>query len=219
MPDVDEYRISELPTTAGLSNSDLMEVSIVYPSATSGYLSVKVPLTQLADKLLGGIDYTTDLSTVSKKIFGAINEVKSNIDNLPKPIVLKGTLGTGGTISTLPVDGSADIGDMYIVSTAGTYDGHVCDLGDTFYCITKTDSANTWAYVPSGDDYIEVSGTLTAGSTSITLSDASITTTSTIDIYTDVFGIQPTNAVVATGSITLTFLAQASDITVKVRVS
>ena len=64
-----------------------------------------------------------------------------------------------------------------------------------------------------------VTGTLTAGSTSITLSDASITTTSTIDIYTSTFGIQPTNAVVATGSITLTFLAQASDITVKVRVS
>ena len=65
----------------------------------------------------------------------------------------------------------------------------------------------------------EVTGTLLTGATSITLSDASITTTSTIDIYTDVFGIQPTNAVVASGSITLTFLAQASDITVKVRVS
>ena len=66
---------------------------------------------------------------------------------------------------------------------------------------------------------VDITGTLTAGQTSITLSDASITTTSTIDIYTDVFGIQPTNAVVASGSITLTFLAQASDITVKVRVS
>ena len=67
--------------------------------------------------------------------------------------------------------------------------------------------------------YTEVTGTLLTGATSITLSDASITTTSTIDIYTDVFGIQPTNAVVASGSITLTFLAQASDISVKVRVS
>ena len=64
-----------------------------------------------------------------------------------------------------------------------------------------------------------VTGTLTAGSTSLTLSDASILTTSTIDIYVSTFGIQPTNAVVATGSITLTFLAQASDIVVKVRVS
>ena len=67
--------------------------------------------------------------------------------------------------------------------------------------------------------FTEVSGTLNTGSTSITLSDASITTTSTIDIYTDTFGIQPTNAVVSTGSITLTFLAQASNISVKVRVS
>lgn len=67
--------------------------------------------------------------------------------------------------------------------------------------------------------YTEVTGTLTAGQTSLTLSDASITTTSTIDINTDVFGIQPTNAVVVSGSITLTFLAQASDLSVKVRVS
>ena len=67
--------------------------------------------------------------------------------------------------------------------------------------------------------YVEVTGTLTAGSTSLTLSDASITTTSTIDIYTDVFGIQPVNAVVATGTITLSFLAQSADISVKVRVS
>lgn len=67
--------------------------------------------------------------------------------------------------------------------------------------------------------YTEVTGILLTGATSITLSDASITTTSTIDIYTDVFGIQPTNAVVASGSITLTFLAQSNDITVKVRVS
>ena len=73
--------------------------------------------------------------------------------------------------------------------------------------------------VASSTGYTEVSGTLTTGSTSLTLSDASITTTSTIDIYTDVFGIQPVNAVVATGTITLTFLAQASNISVKVRVS
>ena len=67
--------------------------------------------------------------------------------------------------------------------------------------------------------FTELTDTLTAGNTSITISDDVIEATSTIDIYADVFGIQPTNAVVATGSITLTFLTQASDITVKVRVS
>ena len=62
----------------------------------------------------------------------------------------------------------------------------------------------------------EVTGTLIAGNTSITLQDASITTTSTIDIYTDVFGISPESVSVATGEITITFEAQSSDMGVKV---
>lgn len=61
--------------------------------------------------------------------------------------------------------------------------------------------------------------TLTAGTTTVTFSDASITTDSTLDdIWTSVFGLFPTNAVFATGSLTLTFSAQASDIGVKVRI-
>lgn len=62
----------------------------------------------------------------------------------------------------------------------------------------------------------EVTGTLLAGNTSITLQDAAITTTSTIDIYTDVFGISPESVAVATGEITITFEAQAADLGVKV---
>lgn len=70
-----------------------------------------------------------------------------------------------------------------------------------------------------GNSYTDIIGTLTAGSTSITLQDASITTTSTVDFYTDAFGVNPTDAVISTGSITLTFEAQANDVSVKVRVS
>ena len=76
----------------------------------------------------------------------------NRVDNLPDPMVYRGTLGTGGTITTLPVDGSAAIGDTYKVITAGTYAGQEADVGDMFICHTKTSSANTWDYVPSGDD-------------------------------------------------------------------
>lgn len=69
-----------------------------------------------------------------------------------------------------------------------------------------------------GVSYTDVTGTLTAGSTSVTLSDASITTTSTLDFYTDAFGVNPTNVSVSTGSVTLTFEAQQSNLSVKVRV-
>jgi len=67
--------------------------------------------------------------------------------------------------------------------------------------------------------YTDVVGTLVAGSTSITLSDASITTNSTIDLYTDTYGVNPSAISVAAGSITLTFAAQQGAVNVKVRVS
>lgn len=67
--------------------------------------------------------------------------------------------------------------------------------------------------------FVEVTGTLTAGNTSITLSNAAITTTSTLDIYTDVYGVNPKTVTVANGSVTMTFDGQNSDIGVKVRVS
>ena len=67
--------------------------------------------------------------------------------------------------------------------------------------------------------FVEVTGTLTAGNTSITLSNAAITTTSTLDIYTDVYGVNPKTVTVANGSVTMTFDGQNSNLGVKVRVS
>lgn len=69
-----------------------------------------------------------------------------------------------------------------------------------------------------GASYTDVTGTLTAGSTSLTLSDASITASSTLDFYTSVYGVNPTAVSVSTGTVTLTFEAQGSNIDVKVRV-
>ena len=72
--------------------------------------------------------------------------------------------------------------------------------------------------IAGGASFNTLTGTLTAGSTSITLSDASITTSSIIDVYTDLD--VPYNTIsVSTGSITLTFDEQETNMTVKVRVS
>lgn len=61
--------------------------------------------------------------------------------------------------------------------------------------------------------------TLTAGSTTLTLSDESITSNSTLEVFTDIFGVWLEDMVVSTGSVELTFEAQAVDMSVKVRVS
>lgn len=72
--------------------------------------------------------------------------------SLPDPMVFKGTLGTGGTITALPVDGSANVGDTYKVIEDGTYATVSAKVGDLFSCLTKTIVANTWVLIPSGDE-------------------------------------------------------------------
>lgn len=67
--------------------------------------------------------------------------------------------------------------------------------------------------------YTEVTGTLTAGQTSITLNDASITSSSFIQVFAGNGNINYTSISATTGSVTIGFLAQASDMTVTVRVS
>jgi len=69
--------------------------------------------------------------------------------------------------------------------------------------------------------WTEITGTLTAGQTSLVFSNATITTNSTIDVYVEdsFYGVNPTAVTLATGSVTLTFNEQASDMLVKVRIS
>lgn len=88
-----------------------------------------------------------------------ISNLSSRIDNLPEPMVFRGSLGTGGTITSLPVDGSASIGDTYKVITDGIYASQSAKVGDTFICDSETSGANTWVLIPSGD---EPSGTVTS---------------------------------------------------------
>ena len=65
-----------------------------------------------------------------------------------------------------------------------------------------------------------LTGTLPAGATSITFTDAMIVTGNTIktDYYTDVYGVSPTAVEVTTGSMTLTFDAQTVDVAVRVEI-
>lgn len=86
------------------------------------------------------------------KVNELIEEAKNSIDAL----TYKGTLGTGGTVATLPTTG-VHIGDVYKVFVAGTYGSQETNVGDLFIAQgTETNgvitSDLTWTYVPSGDD-------------------------------------------------------------------
>lgn len=80
-------------------------------------------------------------------------------------------------------------------------------------------SIKQWAEDRFAPLYTDVQGTLLAGETYLILNSPKIFTTSTIDIYTDTFGVAPYAIEVQNGNIRLTFVARASDLNVKVRVS
>ena len=141
--------------------------------------------TDVAVKGLGASAYVGYDTTVTKDSAKLITSgaVWTAIDNLPEPMVFKGSLGAGGTIPDLPVNGTASIGDTYKVITAGTYASKAAKVGDTFICLTKTSSANTWELIPSGD---EPSGTVTSVGlsmpTGFSVSSSPVTTSGTLTV-------------------------------------
>lgn len=62
------------------------------------------------------------------------DKIKSLESAFASGIDLRGTVGSGGTVETLPADGYK-LGDMYVVKTDGTYASQVCEPGDLILCV------------------------------------------------------------------------------------
>lgn len=145
-------------------------------------------------------------------------------------------LEVNGSVETLILNGI----ELSVILSSGTYGGLFIAVDDTdnangdiwitgLNLTVKNSTGMLWTphdlaiqeYVASvaAPLYVELNGTLTAGATTVTLSNSEIRTTSTVDIYTDVYGVNPTAVAVSNGSMTLTFEAQQSAINVKVRVT
>ena len=123
-------------------------------------------------------------------------------------------------ISEYPNRRTINDGNVTKRVTVGRDEGSVTEAGDAFTASNMNDLEDRIeAAFKSGDLWNDFTGTLTAGQTSITFSDASIRETSTIDYYTDYFSINPVGVVATDGSVTLTFEPQEVDLGVKVRVS
>lgn len=109
--------------------------------------------------------------------------VKDAIDALPEPMVFKGSLGTGGTITTLPSASSSNEGFTYKVIKDGTYASIAAKVGDTFISAKTGDNAYSWVLIPSGD---EPSGTVTSVDlsvpTGLTVSGGPITSSGTLTV-------------------------------------
>ena len=103
-------------------------------------------------------------------------------------MIVKGTIGTSGTVTTLPTTYST--GWTYRVVTAGTYAGQVCEIGDLIialvdrkgtgntnsdWCVAQTNINGAITGVKSGDAYIDYSQ---SGSV-VTITHKNVTRTNT----------------------------------------
>lgn len=108
-------------------------------------------------------DFTTSVTSGSSDLVTS-GAVYSAIDALPEPMVFKGTLGTGGTITSLPTASSSNEGFTYKVITDGTYASQSAKVGDVFIS-----NGSAWTLIPAGDDIedtwrqINVNGTQLLG--------------------------------------------------------
>ena len=100
------------------------------------------------------------------------------------------------------------------IVTVARNEGTVSAEGDAFSAANMNDLEQRIADAQP----VILTGTLAAGETTIAFTDDAITTDSTFDFYTSIYGVSPTNVAVANGSVTLEFDAQETDMAVEVRV-
>ena len=133
-------------------------------------------------------------------------QLLEKISVIDKAIIWRGVTTTeitdGATTNPVTIDGdpyTAKTGDMV------TYDS-------TEFVFNGT----TWQEYGAASTIF--TATLTAGETTVTITDSQIAIGATIDIYSDVYGLEPTNVAVTAGQIVLTYDAQGVDIHIKVKV-
>ena len=161
-----------------------------------------------------GDTFTVDGSPVSAvKVSGAGLETGDFVINSNVPCIVKGavlTILAGGGSSTIEAQ---DVD--YDNSGSGLTATNVQDAIDKIDGeVDKINTSNTQL----------ITGTLTAGNTQLTLSDARITTSSIIDVWQDVGNgvsvdiVAPTAIEVNSGNVILTFDAQSTNMTFGIRV-
>ncbi len=122
--------------------------------------------------------------------------VKTAIDNLPEPMLFKGTVGEGGTITTLPAAAAANEGFTYKAITAHASSTNpvypAYKVGDTLIS-----NGSAWTVVPSGD---EPSGTVTTVTPGTGLTTTNLNPGSNGDAITRSGTIGLANTAVTAGS-------------------
>lgn len=170
VPDNTTYTISE-----GSSNGTIKVTSSDEPNKP-----VSVPVHGLGSAAYKNVDTSVAENSENLITSGAVSQA---INELPNPMLFKGSLGTSGTITYLPTATPENEGYTYKVITAGSYSGKTAKVGDVFIS-----NGSEWIIVPSGD---EPNGTVTSVGMSVPTGlkikggTSPVTTSGTIEVLLD----------------------------------
>ena len=160
------YGITDAATTASL-NTEIARATAAENNLTSAKANVESPTltgTPKAPTASAGTN-TTQIATTA-----FVQTAVSNGIAASDAMIIKGTLGTTGTVTALPT--TYKTGWTYRVVTAGTYAGQVCEIGDLIialidrsgtsnansdWCVAQTNINGAITGVKSGDAYITAS--------------------------------------------------------------
>ena len=144
----------------------------ITPLTSSSTLSAA----KLSGAIPSAVTATTQASTDNSTKIATTAYVTTAIANLPEPMVFKGSVGTGGTVTSLPTAAASNEGWTYKVITA--LSSPSAKVGDTVIS-----NGSSWVVIPSGD---EPSGTVTSVAVSngggLSVSGSPITSSGTITI-------------------------------------
>lgn len=175
----DKITIAATNTTYSTGTSSTAGLTKLYTGTgtnTDGTMTQSAINSALSAKESTSNKSTSISSSSTDTQYPSAKAVKSYVDtainNLPDPMIFKGSLGTDGTLTELPDAASTNTGYTYKVITAGTYASQAADVGDTFIS-----DGSSWILIPSGD---EPSGTVTSVATGVGLTGGTITSSGTI---------------------------------------
>ena len=137
--------------------------------------------------------------------------VQNAISSVSGAMYFMGSLGTGGTITTLPAASAANKGYAYKVITAGTYQSVAAKVGDMLIS-----DGTAWVLIPSGD---EPSGTVTSitlkagNGISLDVDNTAITTSGTRTITNS--GVRSIDTGSTNGTISVNTNGSSAEVAVK----
>ena len=187
-------------------------------TAEGGTATSLAALSQAVEALSGTVSqHTTSLQTITTAVSGntgSINTINSLIGNGQPTTEDKTIIGAINEIYA-EIGGGSTV-TASVVSYDNTTSGMTAD--DVQEAIDEL-KADVDAIVVPASSFEIVRGTLTAGQTSVALTASkAVAATALIDVFADVYGLNPDTVTVAGAVVTLTFAAQASDVAVAVRI-